>query len=182
MGDLRINLLKKKRAISEAEYLKEKKIFVISLTLFLGLFLIMCVFFGLQMFELWQLKKTKTQIEKAEMRLSDLKVITQNQLYLRSRLDLVEDFLNSRVKGREAIERVFSLKIPGVVVANVSFADNQILKLRLNAVSVIALEETFNWFKHDDFFLQVVNRGVSKLENGHYTMQLELTMPKGEGV
>ncbi len=182
MGKLEINLLKTRRAISEKEYLRERKMFVISLTTFLSLFLIMSVFFGLQMFELWQVKKTKTQVNKAEARLADLNIVTQNQLYLRSRLDLVRDFLKTRVRGREAVERVFSLNVPGVVVASVSFGDKQILRVRLNAVSVIALDETFRWLKSDDFFLQVINRGVSKLENGEYTMQLELTMPQGEGV
>ncbi len=180
--DLKINLLKKRRAISEKEYLRERKMFVFALTGFLGLFLLMSVFFGLEMFDLWKLKKTKNRVAKAESRLSELQLVTKGQLYLRSRLNLVKDFLDSRVKGREAVERVFSLNLPGVVVSGVSFTDNQVLEVRLRAKSVSALDEAFQWLKNDNFFLQVVNRGVSRMENGSYDMQLELTMPKDKGV
>ena len=182
MAELKINLLKKRRAISEKEYLREKKLFIMALTGFLSLFLVMSVFFGLQMFNLWQLKKVKAKVSKAEARLTDLKPVTQGQLYLRSRLDLVRDFLKSRVKGREAVERVFSLNLPGVVVASVSFGDKQILRMRLKATSAMALDEAFKWLEEDNFFLQAVNRGISRLEDGSYTMQLELTMPKDKGV
>ncbi len=178
MSDLKINFLKKRRAISEKEYLRERKLFVISLTGFLGLFVVMLVLFGLQFFNLWQIKKTKAKLDKAESKLAGLKEVSARQLYLRSRLDIVKDFLNSRVKSREAIEKIFSLDIPGVVVANVTFVDEQDIMASLEANSVIALSRAFEWFKESNFFIQVVNKGVSKLVNGSYTAQLILTIPR----
>ena len=155
---------------------------MISLTVFLSLFLVMVVFFGFQLWHSWQIKRVKVEISKIETKLSGLQEVTQSQLYLRSRLNLIRGFLGSRVKSRESIERVFSLDLPGVVVANAFFVDEQVLNVRLETDSVEALSRSFQWLKDDDFFLQAVNRGVSRLSSGGYTMQVELTIPKEKEV
>lgn len=178
---ININLLKKRRGITESQYILEKKIFMWSVVVFVILVIVAIAFFVLQYLSTRKLSETEVEIRQVENQLSGLESINNSQLYLKNRLNLISGYFDSRYQDREALQRIFSIDLPGVAVLGASFESENTILIRVNSDNVISFDSLYRFFEEDEtFFSQVINRGVGRTENGAYTMQIELTIPSGE--
>lgn len=176
--ELGINLLKKPTGLTQSQYELEEKLLRSSVVVFLVIVVISIALFAWQLITTAQLNNTKREIETTERQLVGLKDASDKQLYIKKRLELIGEFLNSRVNTREAIQQVFSIDVDGVTISSASFEDEKTITMTVSAVNVLALDEVYAYFEQRDlFFPQIINRGVSRTDEGDYTMTLELTIP-----
>lgn len=180
MAEVKINLLKKRRGITESQYIAERRAFIASVIVILVVVLIATVFFVLQILSSRQLDNVEADISAVEEKLIGLNDASIRQLYLKNRLDMVSMFFDSRVEDREALQQVFSLDMPGVVITGASFESEDTVALQLTADSVLALDSAYLYFENEDtYFVESINRGITKNEDNTYTMRLDLTLPTG---
>lgn len=180
--ELGINLLKKRSAISRKQRQLEKKLFGWSMVVFVVVVVSSIVIFVMNLLAVRNLEKTETEIKRINSELVGLQEANFRQLYLKNRLQLVGDFFRSRISGREAIQRIFSIDIPGVTISGVTFESDTELALQLDSKNIHPLNEAYEYFGGvETFFPQVINRGVSRMDEGEYIMQLDLIMPGSEG-
>lgn len=177
---LSINLLKKTKALSERQYSLEKKIVKITLIFFL-----IIVAFTIALF-VWlsilsvSISTVEKKIDDANSELAGLQTASVMQLYIKSRLNLVAGFLQNRAKTRESLQRIFSLPLEGVTVSSAVFEDETHLKIQLTTNSIKTFDQAYSLFENSrEFFVDVVNNGVTQAEDGAYTTSLTLTLPKG---
>jgi cytoskeletal protein RodZ len=175
-----INLLKNRHTLSEAEYQKERKYY--SYTVMLAVFaVVVTVAVSVWQFVLTrQFNSLEKSIAKSAQELVGLSQANAKQIYLKSRLKLITSFLDERSIARQSLQRVFSLAIPGVSIHGANFESDSVLNVQLVADDILALTELTNYFETDnEFFLQVVNRGITRQQDGKYQMDVSLTIPKG---
>lgn len=178
---LSINLLKDKYALSEKDYQKEKRYLYYGVVAFVGATVVTLALGLWSIFLAGKLGKIETTITQATAELAGLTEANAEQVYLKSRLELITKFLDNRAVEREALQKVFSLSIPGVVVASVGFEDKGTLMVQMTASDVEALTQAIATFgESTDFFVQVVGRGVTKSQDGSYQVQISLTLPGGK--
>jgi hypothetical protein len=175
---LKINLLKKTRILSEAQYKLESRIFLGSLSV-LGIILLLAMgLFSWQYFVSARLNNLENRIAQANGQLKGLETANVQQLYIKSRLQLVSSFLESRAETREALQRVFAIPIDGVNVSAINFETEQVLAMQMSANSIVSFDKAYEFLENDrDFFRQIVNKGVSRGQDGVYIISLELTLP-----
>ena len=179
--DIGINLLKRRSGITQKQYILEKKVFTWSIISFVLVVVVSIVIFVMNLLNTRKLENVEEGIAEMNAKFAGMQEANFRQLYLKNRLGLIESFFTSRVASREALQRVFSIDVPGVNVAGVSFEGETVIKLQLNAFNINSLSDVYEYFEAEDgFFIQVVNRGVSRNDVGEYVMQLELTLPKGD--
>lgn len=177
---LNVNLLKRKRSISEKQYQLENKFFRYSLVFVFVVIAITVSLFVWQFATSRSLVVVQSELTQAEARLEGLKDASVRQLYLKSRLKLIEAYFGDSVASRDALQNLYSLDLPGVVIVNASFESETLLSINVQADSVITLENVFLYFQETDaFFTQAVNGGVIRVEDGTYTMKVDLTVPQG---
>jgi len=176
--DISINLLKQPTGLTQSQYEKEEKIFRSSIIVFLTVIVLTIALFAWQFFTTSQLKSTQREIETTERQLSGLKDANDKQLYLKTRLQIIGEFLNSRINVREAIQQIFSIDIEGVSITGASFENERVVSLSLSSSNVLSLDKAYDYFEDQDlFFPQVINNGVNRTDLGDYSMTLELTIP-----
>ncbi len=179
--DISVNLLKKRRGISEKLWQTEYKLFRSVVVAFLVLTVVVLVVFLWTLLLSRRISAVVQDSEKVRAQFAGLEGANVQQLYLKNRLKLLQQFFLERVSTREALERVFAIDIPGVVVLDVSFETDTLISMRIGALGVGELEKAYEFFSEaeDMFFNKVVNRGVTRVDDGSYTMEIELTVPKG---
>lgn len=176
----KINLLKDSPTLSDQNYEKERDYFRYSIICAILVIVIMLAGFIWQYVLTTRFENTENRITEINKQLIGLTDANAQQIYLKSRLKLIEQFLSDRSVSREAIQKVFSLTIPGVIVSGVSFEDNNVMTLQTESDDVLSFANLVDYFSQDtDFFLQVVSRGVSRTDEGLYQMQLSLVLPGG---
>lgn len=181
MVDVRTNLLKNRHTLSEKEYQHERNLLKQSV--------ITVVIVGVVVvaISVWNLVLTQkmSQIEKALTASSkEMQGLTQasaQQVYLKSRLNLVTGFLTERGVARESLQKVFSTDIEGVHVGGVSFESDKVLSIEYEANSTGALDKLIAYYEGDTgYFTQVTTSGLTRSKDGVYQMNVSLTLPKGD--
>lgn len=180
MVNARINLLKNRKVLSEKDYLREQQLFRYAVV---GLTMVAVVTVAVSIASFVVARKLggiEQEIATSSRALQGMAEANAQQVYLKSRLTLISAFLDDRAVSREAIQRIFSLAIPGASVSSVAFVGDNIVATTVNSRSVGVLNEVLSYYQADTgFFTQVVSLGVSRSKDGSYDMQLHLTIPKG---
>lgn len=180
MVNLRVNLLKNRRTLSENDYRREQTVFRLAV---LGLIVVVVVTAALSIWNFWlsrRLLQIESGITKASNEMKGLTEANARQIYLKSRLKLISLFLTERSVSRESMQKVFSLSIPGASITSLSFLTETIIAVQVSSLDITVLNEVVTYYQGDSsFFTQVVSRGVSRAKDGSYELELELTIPKG---
>lgn len=175
-----INLIKNRHTLSEVEYQRERKYYRYA-TIGLVVAVVVTVAVSIWQFVLTrELKGLEESIGNSTKELAGLADANAKQIYLKSRLKLITSFLDDRSVARQALQRVFSITIPGVSVSGANFESESVLSIQITASDVISLSQFLDYLTNDnDFFIQSVSRGISRLQDGKYQMNVSLTIPKG---
>lgn len=175
-----INLLKNRHTLSEAEYQRERNFYRYAM---LSLVMVMVVTVAISIWQLVlsrELASLESSIGASTKELAGLSSANAKQIYLKSRLKLITAFLDDRSVARQALQRIFSINIPGVSVSGASFESESVLSVQATANDVLSLSQLIDYLTNDnDFFLQIVSRGITRLPDGKYQMDVSLTIPKG---
>ena len=176
---LSVNLLKDKYTLSEKDYQQEKQYLQYAVVVFTFVFVITSALGLWSLFLSRRLSLVESDISRMTSQLTNLADASAQQIYLKSRLNLITAFLTGRSVEREAIQKVFSFSLPGVVVSGAGFEGENAIKVQLSAASVESLSGAIEYLSTStSFFTQVVNLGISRGVEGEYQMQLLLTIPK----
>lgn len=180
MVDIKINLLKNRHTLSEKEYQQERKYLRYSV---MGLIVVVVVVVSLS---LWNfvlarnLANIETSITSASKEMQGLAKASAQQVYLKSRLQLVTKFLSEKTKTRESLQKIFSTNITGVHVSSVAFVSDNVLSVQYASDSTVSLNQLLSYYESDTgYFTQAVSRGLSRTKDGTYQMTVELTLPEG---
>lgn len=180
MVNVQINLLKKRRVLSEKEYQKEKEILQKSLVGLVIAVVIVVAFSTINLVMTSKLRMIEQNIVSATQEMQGLSLASVQQVYLKSRLKLVTDFLGDRSVTRESLQKLFSTSIVGVNVTGVTFEENSILGVQYIANSYPAIEELLSYYQADTgYFTQAISRGITRSKDGSYQISIALSMPKG---
>lgn len=181
MVDIRINLLKNRSTLSEAEYRREREALRKAVY---GLVVVVVVLMALSIWNLVltvRLKKIETEITESSREMQGLVRASASQIYLKSRLQLITSFLNERSLMRESLQKVLSNETPGTHISKTTFVGENILRIQVSAMDSAALSEVLKYYQESNvYFIQVVSRGISRTKDGSYQLSLDLTIPRGE--
>ncbi|KKU25976.1 MAG: hypothetical protein UX37_C0008G0029 [Microgenomates group bacterium GW2011_GWA2_46_16] len=181
MVDIRINLLKNRPTLSENEYRKEREALRRAVW---GLVVVIVVLMALSIWNLVltsRLKKIEIEITQSSKEMQGLVQASARQIYLKSRLQLITNFLNDRSLTRESLQRIFSNEIAGTHISNMAFVGENILRIQVTADNSTSLGEVLKYYQGGDaYFIQVVSRGITRGKDGEYQLSLDLTIPEGE--
>lgn len=180
MVDVKTNLLKNRHTLSEKEYQGERDLLKKSIILILVVGVLVVAI------SIWNLVLTQKMsgIEKAFATTSkEMQGLTQasaQQVYLKSRLSLVTQFLNERSVARESLQKVFSTDLVGVHVGGVTFENSNELAIEYYANSSDSLDRLISYYENDTgYFTQVTTTGISRSKDGIYQMNVNLSLPVG---
>lgn len=180
MVDIKTNLLKNRRTLSEKDYKREREYLRYSVV---AVVLVVIVTVALSVWNLVltnQLKDTEAAIASSNKDMQGLTKASSQQIYLKSRLNLITGFLKDRSYARESLQKIFSSDIPGAHIGSVAFESDTILLVGYVSNDIVALDKLVSYFEQDTgYFTQVVSRGLAKNKDGSYQMTLALTLPKG---
>jgi len=175
-----INLLKNRHTLSEADYQKERNYYKYSIV---SMVVVVAVTLGVSIWQFVltrQLNGIEEKITNSSKNLQNLSEASAMQIYLKSRLKLITAFLDEREVSRQALQRVFSVEIPGVIISGASFESDNVLKVQATATDALSLSQFVDYVsKGDEFFVQIISEGISRTQSGEYQMNLLLTIPKG---
>jgi hypothetical protein len=181
MSAMKINLLKNRKVLSEKDYLQEQVLLrysVVTLTVIVVVTVAVSIW---NLFLSTRLSGIEKSIATSSSKLQGLTDANARQVYLKSRLQLITDFLDKRGIAREALQRIYSLNIPGATVTAVMFASDTVVSIQVSSRSQASLNDVIAYYQKDsEFFTQVVSRGVSLGTDGAYDIRLDLTIPKGK--
>lgn len=176
---VKINLLKNRHTLTEKEYQQEQKYYRYSIMVITVSVVVALILSGWQFILTRNLNSLEKQFAQYTKDLQGLAQANAKQLYLKSRLKLISNFMTERSVSRQALQKIFSLDLPGVSVSSATFEGDNTLHIQATAKDVIVFGQMVEYFSKDSgFFLQVVSKGVSRLEDGAYQMDLLLTLPK----
>lgn len=174
-----INFLKNIPTLSERDYKKEKVYLKYAIIGLIVVGIVMLAAFVWQIILVKRLETIEDRIETSNKQLIGLADANAQQIYLKSRLQLIKKSLSDRSIAREAVQKVFSLNIPGVTVSGAAFESGNLMQLQTKADDVLSFANLIDYLNQDsDFFLQTVSKGVSRSEDGEYQMEIVLTLPK----
>lgn len=180
MVDVKTNLLKDRRTLSEGDYQKERLYLRYSI---LGLVIVVICVIALSVWNYVlsrQLQKTEQSLRALAIEMQGLSEASAQQVYLASRLKLVSEFLGERALTSEALEKVLSTFLPGTHVGGVTFEEDDSLNVEFVSNSVGSLDRLLTYYQTDTgYFVQAVSRGLSRLKDGTYQMTITLVPPKG---
>jgi len=181
MVDVKTNLLKNRKSLSEKEYNQEKKYLQYSVV---GLVLSVVVVSGISIWN-FMLSSKLASIEKAltnaNKEMQGLVQASAEQIYLKSRLNLLTGFLSSRANTRKSLENVLNAEIPGTHLSKIGFRDDITLAVTYEASTSGSLADLLKYYETDNgFFTEVVNNGIATSEGEKYNLNLYLTLPKDE--
>lgn len=175
---MKINLLKTRRVLSEKEYLAERGYLRISIVALLIVLFIVVAMASWNFILSNKLAQVEKGIATATKEMQNLTEANAQQLYLKSRLNLISGFLSDRSLSREALQQVLSINIPGVNIGGVSNVAENELEVKVDASDAFSLIEAVNYYKNDNkFFIQVVSKGITRDAEGKYQLSLILTIP-----
>ena len=173
-----INLLKNRRVLSEKDFLREREILKYAVTAFEATLVVVIAVVSYQLVLAQKLKRIESSITSVTRQVSEHVEASAQQIYLKSRLKLIASFLDARSVAREAIQEIFSITIPGVVVSGVSFLSDNEMSVQLSASDVLSLEAALQYLEEGGgVFTQVVSEGVVRTAVGGYQLQARLMMP-----
>lgn len=174
----KVNFLKNIPTLSERDYQRERVYLSYAIVLAILTFVIMLSVISWQFIVTNRYNKIAERVEVINKQLSGLTEASAQQIYLKSRLKLVEEFLSERSSSRAAIQKIFSLELPGVTISGATFESDNVLSLQTMSNNVLSLETLVNYFSYEtDYFLQTVSEGVSRSDLGQYQMRILLTIP-----
>ncbi len=181
MVDIKTNLLKNRKTLTEKEYQTERKM------LRYGIFAMIVVVLVAVALSVWnflltrQIAKTELAITGATKDMQDLTQASAQQIYLKSRLKLITGFLSERSMTRESLQRVLSTNIDGAHVSALTFEDEAVMAVTYVTDNVLSLNKLIEYYQVDTgYYIQVVSKGISRTKDGKYQLALALTLPKGE--
>ena len=132
MVDIKTNLLKNRHTLSEKEYQKEKKYLKTSVT---AMVLVVVVVASSSIWN-WILTSklviVEDSLKKSNAEMKGLVQANAEQIYLKSRLNLLTDFLSSRTVARESLEKILSTDIPGTHISRLAFENDYSLGVLQN--------------------------------------------------
>jgi cytoskeletal protein RodZ len=176
---IKVNLIKNRHTLSEAEYQKESQYYRWSI---IAVVMVVVVTLAVSLWNFvltYQMDTLEKQITSSNKQMQSLTEASAKQIYLKSRLKLITSFLDERTVSRQALQKVFSIDIPGINITAASFEGDNTLAVQATAQNAQNLSDMAHYFSSDDgFFLQVVSKAVTRLEDGSYQMDLLLTLPK----
>lgn len=182
MVDIRTNLLRNRPTLSEKEYRRERTWLRASV---FSLVIVVVIVVALSVWNIilsQKIASVEAQIQKSSTDMQGYVDAGAQQIYLKSRLQLIMSFLQQRTVAREALQRVFSTSIPGTHVSSVSFTSDNMLAIQITADSALAFKAVSDYYQADTgYFIQVVSNGVSRAKDGTYQLSLNLTLPKAGG-
>lgn len=174
-----INLLKDKFTLSEKEYQREKMYLQYAVVLFVIIFVVTIALALVSFFFSSRLATIEDEIARGTNELASYTEANAQQVYLKSRLQLITAFLDDRTITREAMQRIFSISIPGVVISGLGFESDNTVSVQMTADSASSLTAAIETLSQPtEFFTQVVSRGISRLTDGGYQVQVLLTIPR----
>lgn len=181
MVDVRTNLLKNHRTLSEKEYQKEREYLRYSVVALVIVTTIVIALSAWNLFLTSKMKGIEEDMTKASQEMQGLVQASAQQIYLISRLKYVTGFLADRSVNREAMQKILSTTIPGTHVSGVTFEDDRNIDVQYIASDTLALESLLDYYTADtEFFTQAVSRGVSRPKDGTYQITMGLQIPKGD--
>lgn len=179
MAEIRINLLKNRPTLSEAEYRRERKMLFAAIV---GLILIVILSVSLSLWNLMlsrELASKEAKITAANKEIQGLVQANASQIYLKSRLKLITSYLGQRSVMRQALQQLLSNDVAGTHVTAVSYLEDNVIQAQVMAGSVVNLTELVKYYQtSSSYFTQVVSRGITRTREGNYQLSLELTLPK----
>lgn len=180
MVDIKTNLLKNRRSLSEKDYQKERSYLQKAV---ISLVVVMIVVVALSVWNLVltsKLSNIEDSLKAANKEVQGLTQASAEQIYLKSRLGLVTGFLSSRAESRQSLEKVLSTDIPGTHISTLAFEDEMTLAVAYEASSSADLNKLLSYYEADNgYFTQVVSRGITKSEGAIYSINMTLKLPKG---
>lgn len=180
MVDVRTNLLKNRRTLSEKDYQKERDALRWSVVAMVVVVVIVIAFSVWNFVLTTRLSAIDKATKETSKQMQGLTKASTQQVYLKSRLQMVTNFLADRSLTRESLQKIFSTSIPGTSIVGVTFESDTILGVQYNSSTSTALKELLAYYTTDTgYFTQVVSRGLSRQKDGTYQMTLALTLPKG---
>lgn len=180
MVDIRTNLLKNRRTLSEKDYAFERNLFR------WAIFALIVVVVGVLALSIWNLVLTRKlsgiegELTKSSKELQGLSDASAQQVYLKSRLKLVTEFLADRSVDRESLQKIFLANIDGAHVTGVSFESESQIAVSYIANETFSLGRLLSYYESDTgYFTQAVSKGITRSPDGSYQMSVLLTMPGG---
>ena len=180
MVDIKVNLLKNRHSLSEKEYEQERRYLRYSV---MGVISVVVMVVALSV---WSLVLTRNlagieqSITAASKQMQGLVQASAQQVYLKSRLQLVTGFLNDKSLTRESLQKIFSTSIGGAHVGAVTFENDSVIDVQYVASNPGSLKNLVSYYENDTgYFIQAVSRGLSRSKDGSYQLTVALTLPKG---
>jgi hypothetical protein len=179
MVDVRTNLLKKRETLSEKDYQKERTYLRWSIVSFVVV-MVSVVALGAWNFILARkLSGIEQAITTSSKEMQGLAQASAQQVYLKSRLQLVTGFLANRSLARESLQKIFLTSIPGTHVAGVAFESENVMSVQYGASTFDALNQLLEYYQSETgYFTQVISKGITKAKDGTYLISLAMTLPK----
>jgi hypothetical protein len=181
MVDVRTNLLKNRHTLSEKDYQRERSLLKGSIIVVVIVAVVVVALSVWNLVLTQKLSTIETGLTESSKEMQGLTLASAQQVYLKSRLNLVTGFLNERGVARESLQKVFSTDITGVHVGAVAFESDTVLSIEYQANSSAALDKLIAYYENDTgYFTQVTTSGLSRSKDGAYQMQVNLTLPEGD--
>lgn len=181
MVDIRTNLLKNRRTLSEKDYQDEKKKLRMAIV---SLVVVVVVVLAISIWNLvlsTMLSGVENSILAANKEMQGLAKASAQQIYLKSRLNLVTGFLADRSVARESLQKVLTVNIPGTHIASLTFEDDATLGVTYIASSSGDLAKLVKYYENDtEYYTQVVSKGLTRSNDKSYQIGLSLTLPVSE--
>lgn len=181
MVDIATNLLKNRPTLSEKDYQRERKLLQSSV---MSLVLMVVVIVALSLWNFViarKLGRIDASLTKAATEMQGFTQASAQQIYLKTRLNLVTGFLADRSLTRNALQRLFTTTIPGTHIGNLAFEGDTLLNVQYVCDDYKALDQLLKYYEAETgYFTQVVSKGINRSKDGSYQITLVLTIPKGE--
>ncbi len=181
MVDIRTNLLKNRPTLSEKDYQQERTLLKLSV---IGLLLIVIVIVAMSAWNYVLARKIAVIDKSLTNTAQEMQGFVQasaQQIYLKTRLKLVTAFLSDRSLTRNALQKLFTTKIPGTHIGNLAFESETQLSVQYVCDNYNSMDELLQYYSADTgYFTQVVSRGIDRSKDGSYQITLSLTIPKGD--
>ncbi len=179
MVDVRTNLLKNRRTLSEKDYQKERSLLQKSVV---GIVVAAVIVVSLSVWNLFlanKLSGIETAVTAASKELQGLSQASAQQIYLKSRLNLVTGFLGERTDARESLQKILAINVGGSHLSGLSFENESMLGVEYVSTNITALNDLLKYYQSDTgYFTQVVSRGINRSQDGSYKLTMSLSLPK----
>ena len=179
MVDVRTNLLKNRRTLSEKDYQKERSLLQKSVV---GIVVAAVIVVSLSVWNLFlanKLSGIETAVTAASKELQGLSQASAQQSYLKSRLNLVTGFLGERTDARESLQKILAINVGGSHLSGLSFENESMLGVEYVSTNITALNDLLKYYQSDTgYFTQVVSRGINRSQDGSYKLTMSLSLPK----